>query len=374
MNICIIAPGYPDEKRSVFTFVKQLVDEMASQGHVCYVIAPYSVTHNKRWNRKTTEHIDFPEGGKVVIYRPNIITLSTLKICGFEPSRWAFQRATNRVLNKLRGKIDCIYGHFWASALAGFRYAKKNNIPLFVATGESVIPQYMANNRYSDFYEYVSGVICVSSKNLEESVLKGLTTRDKCKVIPNAINPHVFRLLNKKECRRQLNIPMDAFVVISVGWFSERKGTKRISQAIDLIQDGSIYSIFIGKGTEEPTCDNILFKGPVPHDQIPIYLNASDVFVLPTLHEGCCNAVIEAMACGLPIISSDLSFNHDILNHKNSILINPTSIQEIRKGIEKIYNNEEYRDFLAKKSLESANSLTIKKRAMNIIEFIETKI
>lgn len=373
-KIVIISQGYPDEQQSFFTFVKQLVDEFATQGHTCYVIAPHSISKNRCLAKHYKEYIEVIGGGSVTIYRPNYISLSNIKLGKFRPSSWAFNLAVNRVLKEIGSNIDCIYGHFWASAWAGYKYAKKHNIPLFVATGESVIPEYVVNDNLKDFYSYVSGVICVSSKNRDESICKGLTTKEKCIVIPNAINPSLFKLLDKSECRKKLNIPDEAFVVISVGWFSERKGTRRLSDAIDKIQNGSIYSIFIGKGTEQPTCDNILYKGPVPHDQIPIYLNASDVFVLPTLHEGCCNAVIEAMACGLPVVSSDLPFNHDILNNENSILIDPMSIQEISEGIKRIHNSDEYRGLLAKKSLESASSLTIMRRATSIIEFMKTKI
>ena len=49
MNILIITPDYPDRYKVHYPFVKQLVDEFARQGHTCSVIAPYSVTKNKRF-------------------------------------------------------------------------------------------------------------------------------------------------------------------------------------------------------------------------------------------------------------------------------------------------------------------------------------
>lgn len=369
-KIVIISPGYPSKHKSTFTFVQQLIEEFALLGIECHVIAPHSITNNKSFLRDRVEHKECEGGGSITIYRPNYISFSNLRISSFRPSSWSFNRAVNRTLKKIGPNIDCIYGHFWASALAGYRYAKAHNIPLYTATGESVIPEYVVNKKNNNFYDYVSRVVCVSSKNLEESIQKGLTIREKCKVIPNAINPERFRLLDKEECRKKLNIPKDAFIVISVGWFSERKGTKRISDAIDKIQDGSINSIFIGKGTEEPSCENILFKGPVPHELIPIYLNASDVFVLPTLHEGCCNAVIEAMACGLPVISSDRSFNHDILDKENSILINPNDVDAIAEAILKIYKDSILRKKLSEKALLTASQLAINIRARRIIDFI----
>lgn len=52
MKILVLSPDYPDDRRSAFSFVKQLVEEMARQGHFIQVIAPYSLTHNKILSRK----------------------------------------------------------------------------------------------------------------------------------------------------------------------------------------------------------------------------------------------------------------------------------------------------------------------------------
>ena len=180
-------------------------------------------------------------------------------------------------------------------------------------------------------------------------------------------------------CREQLGLPQDAFIVSFVGWFIERKGPVRVSNAIKLIHGKPVYSLFIGKGEnggekQIPDCDNILFKGLLPHDQLPEYLNAADVFVLPTLHEGCCNAVVEAMACGLPIISSNRSFNWDVLNESNSIMIDPTNVQEIAQAIQELRDNEQKRELLSKGALEMAKKLTIEKRAQGIVDFIQSKI
>ncbi len=92
----------------------------------------------------------------------------------------------------------------------------------------------------------------------------------------------------------------------------------------------------------------MLFCGEVNHSDIVYYLNASDVFVLPTKAEGCSNAIVEALACHLPIVSSDMPFNYDILkNDYNSILINPNSSKEIQNAIMELKNNHARRNKMA---------------------------
>lgn len=270
---------------------------------------------------------------------------------------------------------DAIYGHFWCSAYDGFEYAKNNNIPLFVATGESEISKFFTRpHDQKEFSEYVSGVICVSSKNRDESIALGLTTAEKCQVFPNSINNSLFRKMDKKICREQLGLPQEVFIVAFVGWFTERKGPLRVSEAIKRIKGEQVYSLFVGKGEQDPDCDNVLFKGTLPHEQVPVYLNAADVFVLPTLQEGCCNAVVEAMACGLPIISSNLAFNWDILSENNSIMVDPNNIDEISKAIRELRDDKVKRERLSLGALESTQNLTIEKRALNIVSFMEKNI
>lgn len=223
-----------------------------------------------------------------------------------------------------------------------------------------------------EFRDYVSGVICVSSKNRDESIKLGLTTFEKCGVFPNAVNVDLFHKRDKGECRQQLGFPQNEFIVAFVGWFNERKGSLRVAEAIKRIE--GVKSIFIGKGEQDPLCDGILFKGVLPHDQVPLYLGAADCFVLPTLAEGCCNAIVEAMSCGLPIISSNLPFNWDVLDDSNSIMVDPNDVDAIADAIVKLRDDKKLWVNLADSSLKKAQALTIDQRANRIIGFIKSKI
>lgn len=373
MNIVIISYDYSDERRTAYAFVAQLVEQWARQGHNCWVIAPYSVVANSRFHA-TKEVIQQEGQGTITILRPNFFSASNLKIGGKRISWVMHEWAVNRALKWLPCTPDIIYGHFWERAHEGFQYAKKHGIPLFVATGESDVTSMIGKWKdKKDFCNYVSGVICVSTKNKQESIALGLTDENKCTVIPNAVNTELFHKLDKSSCRHELNISANDFVVVFVGWFNERKGATRVAEAIKQV-GGGVKSLFVGGGELEPQCDGILFKGLVPHDKVPLYLGAADCFVLPTLHEGCCNAVVEAMACGLPVISSNLPFNWDILNEDNSIMVDPNNIGEIADAINSLRDDTLKRDILTKGALKSVENLTIDQRAENIINFIKGKI
>ncbi len=372
MNLCFVSPKFPGiHNRSDYAFVKQLVDAIAKIGNDCYVVCPYNVFHYHKASPKI-QHYSVGKGN-VWVFSPWFYSFSNRSKLLRKLARKSHRRALQRAFDMLPTIPDAIYGHFWNSAHHGYEYAKKNNIPLFVATGESEISKlFNLPSDLEEFGKYVSGVICVSSKNRDESIKLGLTTAEKCAVFPNAVNVELFHERDREVCRQQLGLPQKEFIVSFVGWFIERKGPQRVAEAINRV--GGVKSLFIGKGEQEPECDGILYKGAIPHDQVPFYLGASDCFVLPTKAEGCCNAVVEAMACGLPVISSNLPFNWDVLDETNSIMVDPDSIDEIAGAIKTLRDDVAVREKLAKGALKKAESLTIDQRAARIMDFIESVI
>ena len=167
MNILVFTPDYPDRYKVHYPFVKQLVDEFARQGHRCFVMAPYSIVKNRRCY--PAKEYD----GDVMVYRPNHLSFSNLKIGKVRLSDYCRRRAIKRATGWLPVKPDAIYCHFWECALEAYQYAKSQNIPSFVATGESSITAIQTSGEVTaEMRDYIKGVICVSSKNKEESIWK----------------------------------------------------------------------------------------------------------------------------------------------------------------------------------------------------------
>ncbi len=384
MHIGIISPSYPYKENTESVFVESIVNEFIALGHQCTVIAPFTVftflrgrrSYGIKYEKRTVKD------STVEIFKPRVYGVKDYPILGVSNSRYQEALAIEKTIKQHNLHFDIIYCHFFAQGFSAFRYAKAHNIPLFVATGESVIPHLNPPFRgfsVDEFRDYLSGTICVSTKNKNESVDMGYSLEERCKVIPNAVDLNLFKLRsNKDSLREKLGLPKDKFIVICVGEFSDRKGQNRIIDAIDSIGDSRVALVLIGKSVSSSFTlkqhPSIVFCEAVSHNSLPDYLYASDVFVLPTLKEGCCNAIIEAMACGLPIISSNLPFNLDILSTDNSILINPGSIEEISNAIREVLQDPILRDRLAIASKDKAEKLSINQRANNILNFITSSI
>jgi len=371
MKICVLCPGFPTKKSAGSVFVVKLCEEMARQGHIVTIIAPqrilYVISGKDCFSPTHFSHTT-TTGETIKVLRPLMLSFSNIPI--LKESNSFLRRLTIRKAVAKAGEQDVYYGHFWDNGYFLYEAIKQLGKPLFVASGESTIKFRIASNAFS---EYVNGVICVSTKNLEESIAAGLTTKEKCIVIPNAIDSSVFRKMDKQECRQKLGIDQNKFVVIFVGQFNQRKGYDRVAAAIDLLNDDTIGVVFLG-GVKEgrvPQCQGIIKYGLVVQNEIPKYLNAADVFVLPTRAEGCCNAIVEAMACGLPIVSSDMPFNYDILDNTNALLINPDNVEEIAGAIQELKYNPVLADSMSKCSLAKAQDLSLAVRADKIIRFIK---
>lgn len=381
MNICVISPWYPVGDDTKYAFVEQLVNEFERIGHDCVVISPFNTFNEKAENYPPELELKNVQGTRIVkVYRPRF-RMRNIPLLPISTVRYCAMKAFEKVIKDENIPVDCIYCHFFVSALIGWHYSHKKNIPLYIATGESVIPKKLQKAHcffsWSKLREDTNGVICVSTKNLNECVTLGYAMKEKCIVLPNSVDETIFKKLDKAQCKDALCLPQECYIVAFVGWFIERKGANRVSQAIELIGEEKIRSVFIGRSTDdnsyEPTGTHIIFKGQVPHNKIPLYLNAADVFVLPTKAEGCCNAVVEAMACGLPIISSNLPFNWDVLNEDNSFLVDPSNIGQIKDAIYTLYKNKSLSAKLSLGSLRKADSLRITERAKRICFFMEEK-
>lgn len=375
-HILICSDGYPTKDDPVYTFVEQIVNAFAALGVCVSVVAPQSVT--KCLLRKVSLHplhriIQNSNGTTIEVFQPYTITLGKR----FYRFNYFFRKISLwMILRKIKNKPQVCYGHFWHCAIHLYRYAKKNHIPLFVASGEASIEAEtnVPKKEIEKFLDYYSGVFFASSKNKKESFLLGFLRNHKNIVLPNAIDSTKFFKKNKISLRDKYGISQDFFIVAFVGAFIDRKGPQRVADALKQIDNSNIKAFFIGSEKDGALCpfdyDGIIFKGSLSHEKIVDYLNMADIFVLPTLAEGCCNAIIEAMACGLPIVSSNRAFNDDILSDSYSIRINPESINEIANAIKKLYVDSELGKKMGAAALDKTSIMTVEKRAATILDFM----
>lgn len=380
-KIAVISDDYPSEGRMVFVFVQQLVEALVDEGQIICVVAPQSLVRAAIRGVKlmpTTNIHKTSLGNCYTVYRPYSLSFGNGNKFLYRIAEGFNRQRLTKCLKTISPKI--IYGHFWHNAMKAEKYAVDNNLPLFVACGEGddALDNWaslLSKEAKEQIRNNVRGVISVSTENKRKCLKYGISTENKIIVLPNCVNDKLFHPIESYELRRKMGISDCDFVVSYTGAFIKRKGYDRLSAAINSIDNEKLKVVFMGKpmpghDNEMPTCNGIVYCSSVNHDNLPEYLCASDVFVLPTLKEGCSNAIVEALACGLPVISSDRPFNDDILNEHNSILVDPENIDDIAMAIKSLMDNKDKYNMLKQYTLAHASEFSIKRRAQRIMEFI----
>jgi len=377
-RICFLAGSYPSKDMPASgVFYKELVDNFSKMGIDCRVIHPFPV--NLRREKPLSESVEaVDQNHSITVYRPNCFSFGAKKIAFWNTAYLtakSYTRASASVFKYLDWRPDVLYGHFISPAgIVAARLSQITGIPAFIAYGESRpwSIETIGVKRSQRLLSSVNGFIAVSSKNKKELLEYGIADEERIAVFPNGVDRNIFYPRDKEEARKTLGWSLDKFVVIFVGHFNERKGLLRLDEAVKNLDD--VFVAYVGEGKLRPTAKNTLHCGPVEHARLPLLLSAADIFVLPTLHEGCCNAIIEALACGLPVVSSNLDFNKDVLNNDNSLLIDPHKIDEIRAAIIKIKENPALHKLLRNGAIESASRFDLARRTARIVAWMEEKI
>ncbi len=374
--LCVISDSYPFRKDNSCVFVRDLIVEITKSKIGCVVIAPERLRFKKR-KRPYFFTDESREGNIISIYSPRFISMSSRGVL-IKATSYFHKMAVLRVLKKEKINPDVLYGHFiYQCGLSAVEIAKVLKCKSVVVCGESTGRLEKGSRPYSTglkmckWKEKLSSaddIISVSSENLR--ILRKENYIDntvRTHVIPNSVNTEIFRKIDRKESRKKLGWNEDDFIIVFVGHFIQRKGPDRVDLAAREI--GGIRTVFIGAGSFEPKSD-CLYCGTVQHDDLPRYLCAADTFVLPTTGEGCCNAIIEAICCGLPIVSSIDKFNDDILDDSYSIRIDPQNVAEIKNAILHLKTHPELREKMSLAALEAASRFSLENRAKRIVEIL----
>ena len=384
-QLCFILDWYPTQTNNGCIFAKHLICAIADLGYDCTVIAPRPI-HKGSFQRANQvpyfRQEQTAQGNTVRIFMPHYLHLTSRKqTMGISMNN--HYQAVLHTIRKEGLKPDLVYGHFiYQCGLTAARVGEKLGIPSYCACGENSLRLQkdshpyatgMAHHNWKAIIKKLSGIVCVSSNNQQLLLKNSFIDPDMpTGIFPNGVDETKFHPMDKDACRKELGFPGEAFIVVYAGTFSSNKGLDRLNEALRSCEN--VYSVFLGQGALEPDCDRILFKGRVPNDHVAKYLNAADVFVLPTRGEGCCNAIVEALSCGLPVISSDQAFNDDILTEDNSIRIDVECVDQIRDRILQLRDDPQMRAHLAAGAVASAAALNIRTRAQRILDFMELSL
>lgn len=267
----------------------------------------------------------------VAVYRPRFLSLPGV---GRGLDGWSMALGSLPLLRRLRRDFafTIIDAHFaYPDGDAATRLGHWLQVPVTITLRGTEIPLSRTRWRRRLLLRAVARadrVISVADSLRQHLGRLGADAR-RIQVIGNGVDSVRFAPVPRAAVRAALGIPEEAPVLISVGGLVERKGFHRVLECLPGLlgeYPGLRYLIVGGGGPEGDWRDRletqvrelaltdvVTFLGPLPPDELKHPLSAADVFVLATRNEGWANVFLEAMACGLPVVTTDVGGNREVV-------------------------------------------------------------
>jgi teichuronic acid biosynthesis glycosyltransferase TuaC len=276
----------------------------------------------------------------IKVYHPRYLVIP--RVLGFMHAVFMFVPLF-RLIKRLEDerKVDLINAHWiFPDGVATAWVGKMLNIPT-VLTGLGCDLNYYPSLpfRKGPIKEALNKahMITVKGKKLERPVVELGISEKKISVIPNGLNLGQFRILSRDEARKSLQIEYEVPIILTVSSQDDAKGGRYLIEAMGLIGDlqpenipmllmvgdGPLKGALIAQARELEIEKSILFLGKRPHDEIHLWMNAADLFCLPSIREGRPNVLLEALACGTPVVASNVGSVPEIVRQENGRLVRP---------------------------------------------------
>ena len=264
------------------------------------------------------------------VYHPRFLSVPGMfrKLDG-----WSMALGSFLLLKRLKSEgARLIDAHFtYPDGEAATRLGRWLGLPVTITLRGTEVPHsknLALRPRLSRALKAAAYVFSVSG-SLRRLALELGATPDKTEVVGNGVDTMRFHPVDRMEARRRYGLPDNAEVLISVGGLVERKGMHRVIDCLPALITPmpNLHYLIVGGGSPEGDmraeldaqvsrlglADRVHFLGPLLPDDLKWPLSASDVFVLSTGNEGWANVFLEAMACGLPVVSTNVGGNAEVV-------------------------------------------------------------
>ncbi|MBN1464474.1 glycosyltransferase family 4 protein [candidate division KSB1 bacterium] len=368
-------------------FIRERVARVARHG-TCEVkvVAPAPYYPPIQWGARhqfaRIAHHEFQDD--LEVFHPRFFMIPKV---GMATYGWTMYRSLLPAMKKIAAQFDfdLIDAHYMypdcAAAVMLGRYFGK---PVVVSARGSDI------NLFSHF-PFIRRLMCRAmqgadriiavSRALQEAMIDMGIDSWKIAVIPNGVDASMFHPIDRRAARAQLQLP-DGKIVLSVGALRPLKGFDIMIRAwrrlLDRRKGDSLHLLIAGEGESREELRALIRElslekhvrliGAIPHNELNLYFNAADLFCLASSREGWPNVLMEALACGTPVVATKVGGIPEIITSPELGLFAPRTPRDFSDVLENALQKEWHRNVL----VEYTQRMTWERTAAQVVGLFES--
>ena len=293
----------------------------------------------------------------------------------------------NTVISKFKPeKVIAFFGI--PSGIIAYWTKKRYSLPYIISLRGGDVPGFFVKKLR--FYHCITKPVIrnvwkgaehvIANSNRLCELAKRTDSKLEISVIPNGVDTEKYKpghgIYSKKSKTK----------ILSVGRLNEQKGIQNLLKACYALNQNGLNGKFsleiLGDGPSrrmlekltKDMClqDRVFFTGWVSKNEIADKYNTADIFVLPSLDEGMSNALLEAMATGLPVVASDLAGDNLLINEENALVVPVNNKQLLSNALRQLIVNENLRKKMGRKSMVIAKKYSWMKVAKDYEAICQT--
>lgn len=302
-------------------YIRELAGELGKQGHIIDV---YTRVHDP----KDPQIVNLGQNARLIHLRAGDEEINKLAVYSYLPD-FVENLESFRENNNLQ--YDLVYSHYWLSSLAGKQLQQRWDVPhittfhtLGAVKNAIAIGEAEPELRIETEKEAVQDrhhIIATTEKERGDLVRYYGASPDRISVVPCGVNLELFRPVDKKTARQELGSTNNDKIILFVGRIEPLKGIATLLKAMPYLQYGHHPRLIIIGGDKhsqyemekmQALCrelhieDSVTFLGMIKQDRLPYFYSAADVCVVPSYYESFGLVALESLACGTPVVATDV--------------------------------------------------------------------
>jgi teichuronic acid biosynthesis glycosyltransferase TuaC len=288
----------------------------------------------------------------LVVHHPRFLALPRLGMLTGPASLYQAARIALRRLLAQGVRFDAIDAHYlYPDGVAAVRLGQEFGIPVVVTargSDTSQLPRYRLPRQAIRWTMAKADALIAVSEGLKEGLVALGAVPAKVTVLRNGVDLNTFQPpACRTSARAALGLGFQP-TLLSVGHLIERKGHHLVIRALPQLPNHTL--LIVGEGPEREALQaeaqqlgvaaRVRFEGPQPHGRLPLYSGAADALVLASSREGWANVLLEAMACGTPVVTSPAWGSREAVRARAAgLVLDQATPTAIAAGIRTLLNN-----------------------------------